>query len=56
MVLYGLLIDIFVFSQPFSGFELVGASVILVVTVSTVIYKYKVEGRGKPEEASDYLK
>ena len=40
-VFYSFLSDYFIFSQPLSGFDLVGALCILIVTLSTSIYKLK---------------
>ena len=41
VVLYGYLADIFIFDIEISGFDLVGACLILIVTVSVTVWKLR---------------
>ena len=41
IIFYGFLADQFIFSSPITGFDLAGAALILVVTVSVTLYKLK---------------
>ena len=46
VVLYGFLADEFIFKAPITGFDLAGAVLILVITLSVTLYKLlKVKGK-----------
>ena len=45
IVFYGFLVDEFIFDNPVSGVQLIAALGILIVTVTTAVYKLKLESK-----------
>ena len=56
VVFYGYMIDQLYFHEPMAGFDMVGACLILIVSISVAIYKLKLYNQERAKEMSDEFK